>query len=130
MPLVEWVPSLSVGVAQFDTDHRQLVHLINRLYDALEAGTVPEIAFDQIVGFARLHFAHEEMLLDQHHYPELEAHRGEHAEFILQLAELQRQQPTATTALSLLHFLKSWLLTHILGADKKYTAFLNAAGVC
>src|SRR5512140_1057043 len=63
MALITWKDAYSVGVAEFDADHRQLLDIINALHDAFEVGASPaqlEDICDELIAHTIVHFAHEE----------------------------------------------------------------------
>ena len=135
MPLMEWTTKLSVGVQQFDEEHQRLVALINELFDAMLAGKGKDVLghiLDGLVSYTKVHFAHEEQFLRVHQFPGFEEHQAEHAVLTEQVMDaLQRYRAGAGSSFTMevLNFLKNWLLKHIQGTDRRYTAFLNDRGV-
>lgn len=128
MPLIQWDPSFSVGTAVLDNDHRKLIEILNRIYDAWQ-GEAPSAAvlsqlFDELLDYTDGHFSREEGKLAARAYPHLAAHHAEHErlrELVLAFRSrhLAGQQPEKLTE-EMAKFLKSWLLDHILGEDMKY----------
>ena len=135
MPLMEWSDKLSVGVSQFDDEHKRLVKMVNDLFDAMHASHGKDVLgpiLDGLVSYTVTHFKHEEELMARHGFPESAAHRAEHVALTKQVAEIQaKYRAGATTVLTLevMTFLKNWLTKHILGTDKHYGPFLNAKGI-
>lgn len=135
MPLMQWSDRLSVGVKQFDDEHKQLVGMLNELYDAAQAGHAKDALgriLDRLISYTKVHFANEEMLMIRHKYPGYEAHIAEHRALAKQVVDVQAKfHAGASAALSMevLNFLKNWLNTHINGTDKKYGPFLAEKGV-
>jgi hemerythrin len=133
MPLLCWSAQLSVGVAEFDEEHRGLLGLLNELYDAMQldqgAATLPAI-FEDLATYTAVHFAHEEQMMALHRFPELPAHSAEHRALIKQLEELrlryERDGAGVVLTTEVLSFLKNWLLKHIHGTDKRYGPYLGA----
>lgn len=81
MPLMEWNEKLSVGVQQFDSEHKKLVGMVNDLFDAVQAGRGKDILgpiLDGLIGYTKTHFANEERYMTQHGFPGLAAHKAEH----------------------------------------------------
>jgi len=134
MAFIEWRASLSVGVAAMDQQHQQLIALINQLADAMTQGK-SKVALggilDELVHYTVYHFADEEKLLAQRHYPELSTHQSDHIQLTTQVADYQSQFRAGKLALSfdLMNFLRDWLANHIQISDKKYGVFLNQHGV-
>lgn len=135
MPLMEWSEKLSVGVQQFDSEHKKLVGMVNDLFDAVQAGRGKDILgpiLDGLIGYTKTHFANEERYMTQHGFPALAAHKAEHDALTKQVVEVEkkfRAGATAVLSLEVMNFLKNWLVKHILGTDKGYTAFLNGKGI-
>jgi hemerythrin-like metal-binding protein len=128
-----WTSDLKIGIKQFDLEHQQMGVLINQLHtlmvikrDRMGANQLG----DMLLQATRTHFAHEETLLSEHHFPECEVHFQEHSTLIAELQDLQRQFKAGTlSALAMPTFLKKWLLDHIQNTDRKYVAYLRSKGV-
>lgn len=129
-----WTETYSVNIEELDHQHQGLFGIINRLNDALESGlgaTVMNSVLDELLDYARFHFAAEEQLMEKHHFPGLLTHQLEHQAFgrnIHKYLEDYRSGKVGSPS-SLLLFLQSWLSQHILKSDKAYSAFLNGKGV-
>ena len=135
MSLMEWSDRLSVGVAQFDTEHKRLIVLTNDLLDAVQAGRGRDAlgrTLDELIDYTKTHFANEEHLLKKFGDPNFETHKKEHEALAKQVIEIQRKYHAGATAMlsmEVMSFLKNWLVKHIQGTDKLYTALLNDHGV-
>ena len=134
MALMAWSPAFSVKIKKFDDQHMKLVAMVNELHDAMKEGKGHEILgniLNGLITYTATHFADEEKLLAQHYYPELAQHKAIHAELVKQVLELQGKFKSgqAILTLSVMIFLKDWLVKHIQGDDKKYGVYLNSKGV-
>ncbi len=135
MSLMEWTESMSVGVTQFDDEHKKLIVLINDLFDAVQAGRGRQAlgsVLDELVDYTKTHFSHEEHNLKKFNYPDFAAHKKEHDVLTKQVIDIQRKYhggATAMLSMEVMSFLKSWLINHIQGTDSRYTAFLNEKGL-
>lgn len=135
MPLMEWNDKLSVGVAQFDTEHKKLVAMVNELFDAVQGGRGKDALgsiLDGLIAYTKTHFANEERYMQQHGYADFATHKAEHEALAKQVVGVQRKYhsgATPTLSMEVMNFLKNWLIKHIQGTDKKYTPFMNAKGV-
>lgn len=135
MPLMEWSDKLSVGVAQFDAEHRRLVGMVNDLFDAVQAGKGREALggiLEELIAYTETHFAHEEEIMRQHGYEEVDGHKSEHDLLTQQVYEIRRKYmagASATLSMEVMNFLKNWLIKHIQGTDRKYTRFMNQHGM-
>lgn len=134
MEFIQWTDKLSVDVSKIDNEHKQLVAMINQLFTAMQEGKSQEIVrpiLENMVSYAKGHFATEEKYFEQLGYPQAEDHIAEHKDFIASVNQFIRDYKAGKVALSteILKFLKDWLSKHILGSDKQYSAFFNAKGV-
>ncbi len=135
MLLVEWNEVLSTGVSKIDDEHKQIVGMLNELYDALQAKQSEEAlgkVLDGLLAYTAYHFEHEESLLAQTGYPGAAEHKNEHDDLTNQVLLMQkenREGKSVTLPIELLNVLRKWLLTHILVSDKKYVLHLNANGI-
>jgi len=134
MPLIQWSSALSVNVKEIDDQHMKLIQMINNLDNAMQTGQgknkVGEI-LTQMVNYAVGHFALEEKYFDKFGYPDTPAHKAEHQKFIAEVSKFKQDFEAGTLGLSIkvLSFLSDWLRGHIMGVDKKYSAFFNEKGL-
>ena len=129
MSLLQWDARYSVGIPAMDLQHRKLVELINILHDAMTGGKGNEVigaVLDELVRYTKVHFSAEERLMRSGSYPELPAHRDEHALLTKIALDLQQQHHAGAAILSVKasHFLKDWLTHHILASDRDYGVVL------
>lgn len=134
MTYMEWTPSLEIGHARIDGEHRSLVETLNRLHAALDQGKGPG-EIEPVLAFLRdytvTHFAAEEALMIQHRFPGAPAHFTAHVELVMKLSDLLAEFRAGKAELTeaVLAFLESWLVEHILGMDKELGAYLRSRGV-
>jgi len=132
--LFPWDNSYSVNVAAMDSQHKNLVGIINELHQAMSTGSgknkLSEI-LSKLIGYTKGHFAAEEGLLQSHAYPDLASQKAEHERLTGTVMNFQRRFLSNEIGLTVevMDFLKNWLRTHILDLDKKYSPFLNGKGV-
>ncbi len=135
MSLVAWTERMSVGVGQLDDEHKTLIAMANRLFEAAQAGQARSTLgpiLEELSAYTRTHFAHEEAILSEFGYPELEHHRREHEQLAQHVADIQRRFQAGAGAmlgLEVMSFLKQWLVKHIQGTDGCYRSFLNDHGL-
>ncbi|WP_322806038.1 bacteriohemerythrin [Thermanaerothrix sp.] len=132
--MFEWNPIYSIGVEQYDEQHKRLFAIAQKLYEAMSTGqgrAVLNDIFDELVDYTRTHFASEEALMGRYGYPDYAIHRQQHEELTQQVLELREKYRNGQIALSItvMNFLKDWLRNHIYDSDKRYGQFLNAKGV-
>jgi hemerythrin-like metal-binding protein len=134
MEFITWTESLSVGVKAFDSEHRQLIDLINKLNHSLSVGAASRlmsITLDSLASYTAIHFAHEEEYMALYDYPLLESHKTEHAELNAQVAEFKERLASGrgSFSLELMIFLRDWLTNHIMKSDMKYKDFFIVKGL-
>jgi hemerythrin len=134
MGLINCNSLLSVGIEQFDAEHRQLVSIINQLHEAIKAGSgaqAVQTTLLQLLEFAKRHFLAEEQLMEQYEFPLLKEHRQAHQAILDRLAQFQAELQQAVQPMqhNLMQFLLDWLVNHTKTVDKQYGPFLNSKGV-
>lgn len=122
---LKWDDSYSVGDAHFDEQHKGLIRLINML-----DGDAPvAVVLDELQVYVDEHFREEEAMLEKVGYPDLAAHKLQHAAFEEWLyASRQASQSGEVAALlrdNIRGYLKTWLVNHILVSDKAYSDYLT-----
>ncbi|MGA7985831.1 MAG: bacteriohemerythrin [Burkholderiales bacterium] len=126
---VQWGPRYEVGVEVIDGQHRHLLELIDRLQDALSAGSELEQLIEslrQLVRYTEHHFATEERLMDEAGAT-AERHRGEHQRLLEALMRFTVKLDTTSVSESS-HFLQDWLFRHIDDIDRPFGALLRSRG--
>ena len=134
MAFFEWKPEYSVGIASIDGQHKKLIGMLNRLFEAMSTGTGDKVLGDilkELVQYVATHFKMEEDLMKAHAYPEYEEHKKKHDAMTIKVVELRRtfQAGTAKLTIPVSNFLKDWLQKHILETDQRYSSFLLSKGV-
>ena len=130
-----WTDRLSVGVNDFDEEHKLILIVIDRLFTAYNDGTLVKnigFIFDELIIYVDGHFRHEEDVLRQHSYPKLRDQEIAHVRFASSVVKLKgewAQGKSQDTILKLAELLREWLVEHINGMDKQYTDYLNSRGI-
>ena len=91
MALLQWKDHYSVGIAAVDHEHRELIALINRLYDEAAAeGTKPAVVafFGDLLRGISAHFALEEQFMRERGYDQLPQHKGDHERLLDELRDI------------------------------------------
>jgi hemerythrin len=102
---LEWSDDLAVGHPEIDAQHRSLFEQFGTLLEACGRQRGPEQLielFGCLDGYVKEHFRVEETLMDEHGYPDGEAHRRQHRHFIDQLAGLRHELVAAGPTLQVL----------------------------
>ncbi len=127
----QWDESLSTGVGEIDSQHREFISALNRLMDAMSAGrgrdeVMPIISF--IGEYTEKHFSTEEEYMRRYMYPGYEEHRLMHEGFRREFSGLRSEADGNTGIKLVLRVEKNmlaWLINHIRDTDKKLGAFLK-----
>ncbi|NIQ93829.1 MAG: hemerythrin family protein [Desulfuromonadales bacterium] len=91
MSLLNWKPDYSLGIPSVDFEHRQMIDMINRIYDHIEASAEAatiEAGLEDIYAGISAHFALEERHMRELGYAEYEAHKENHEELLDEIREL------------------------------------------
>jgi hemerythrin-like metal-binding protein len=132
---LEWNDSMSVGIQEIDTDHKQFILLINELNRFVAAGLKQDEIKKQlqfIVYVSARHFLQEEKLLSKWRYPDTDRHKFAHTQVLKELQKIQDECiPSGLDSewAGIGHRIESTLITHILTEDMKYANFNNSRNV-
>ena len=123
---------LHTGNTLIDADHKELVALVNTLFDAMEngpGGAPLADAMNELVAYTNEHFGREETEMRRIDYVAMLAHQAEHAKLLKQVIELKKVLDAGgrINVPALTEFLGEWLREHIQGADMKLAAALKQA---
>lgn len=113
-----------------DTQHHELVDIINELHDAIkDKGDIDYayITYKELMQYTETHFAEEEELLRKANYPELEKHKQEHQQLKDRVLDLKEhfEEDKKEICLETFLFLKSWITDHIVAEDSKYKPYIK-----
>jgi len=95
MTLLVWQESFSVGIAEVDHEHHELIELINSLHAALgtdRAGERVEAFLGEIFADISAHFALEERVMRERRYDALVEHKADHERLLDQLRDMMDAQ--------------------------------------
>ncbi len=132
---IEWRESLSIGVAEIDDQHKELISRFSALLKACETGQ-GIIELKKLMLFLNdyviKHFNDEEGIQRVKKYPDYEAHRKEHLYFIEQIKALQAEVDQDGVAvhhvMEVNNMLLKWLIHHISTVDVALGKFLKSKG--
>jgi len=130
MTFMSWRKDYEVGVPQIDAEHHRLFDLINEFHDTFVRGEARnDVArvLNRLVAYAEEHFQHEEQLMSDNGYPQLDMHKALHHELVLSIFAINERLAAAAvkTSTETVQFLKNWLLDHILQHDMDIGDFLR-----
>lgn len=121
--MIQWHEGLSLGVKALDDDHKKLLHIINKLSDAIKDGNSEEILheiFEDLHKYVIVHFDREEALLKKCGCEDINEHIAQHRNFSNKIPELKAKlskTKDSSNAQEVSHFLIDWLFNHIIEED-------------
>lgn len=126
MSEISWTDDLTVGVNEFDNQHKILIDKINILVDGIENENVEHNLhnFDDLAAFVVKHFEEEEEFMLKMDYPGYKTHKAIHGDLLKKVSEFKVNiQNDSLDKTKFVQFLKFWLVSHIKGIDAKYGEF-------
>lgn len=130
MEFFDWTEKYSVNNSIIDKQHKNLVDMLNKMYDAMSSGQGNDVIaqiLSELISYTRTHFSTEERLMDEKNYPELELHKQKHTAMTKKVMDFNNQlsQGNNVSTITFGNFLKDWLQKHILETDMKYKSYLS-----
>lgn len=91
MTFLAWKPQYSVGIESVDHEHREMIELVNALYDEMKNRRDKD-SIEQFLGDIHAtisaHFALEERVMKRAGYDEYEPHKDDHEDLLDQIRDL------------------------------------------
>jgi hemerythrin len=127
MMIVEWHDKFSIGIPLIDNQHKALVLITNKLYNAGSSDEQFAETIKEAVAYVKFHFSVEEQIQARTAYPGYEEHKKLHAEFIREILNhvVAFKEGKKFVPHQFVHFLKDWVLSHIALVDKKMGDYLT-----
>ena len=124
MVLLKWEQKkFGVGIKQIDDQHKQLIHYINELYEAVSNKANEQLMatiFEKLYAYTQYHFYEEEIYFEQLNKEDVLLHKLQHKHFIEELNGIKESESKGSVCEGLLYFLTDWLINHILSEDLKF----------
>ena len=131
--LIEWSDKLDVGIAEVNRQHQRLIYIANELFRLKQRGGdrhAVQRLVNSLINYTATHFSYEELLMERHNYPDLDAHKQKHQDLVNDVMRFkQRVDNNEDVIDELLEFVKAWLTRHIMGSDMAYKEHLNQRGI-
>jgi len=123
--------ALDIGIAEIDSQHRQLHTLLERLKQSTDKryGYAADAILAELAIQTRIHFAVEESLMRLLSFPDTEAHVEEHQRLMEQLEKLRKRAQDFEVAEGLASFIQTWLVNHVNEFDREFVGHCLAKGV-
>jgi hemerythrin len=126
---IVWKDIYSVGDPMLDAQHKQIIDVINELYESKQNDSSQKAVksiIDRLVEYTFFHFNFEEDMFQECDYPSPAEHIAVH-DMIREKTLYFQKRADFVTDHELLQFLKEWWLDHIQGMDKQYAPYLHLA---
>ncbi|MCI9082853.1 MAG: hemerythrin family protein [Lachnospiraceae bacterium] len=130
--MYEMKPEYYTGIESIDQEHAKLFELAQETQDLLNNDLLQDKTdslfhlISELINYTKKHFSHEEEYQKSIGYANLKQHAAQHRAFEdrlmafdLESIENDYEQQNKTVK-SLLNFLVTWLVAHILETDMKY----------
>ena len=130
--MYEMKPEYYTGIEMIDQEHARLFELAQETHDLLYNDFLQDKSdsllhlISELINYTRTHFSHEEEYQKSIGYAELKQHAAQHRAFEERLMAVDLDAPENDferqndAVESLLNFLVTWLVNHILEVDMKY----------
>ena len=129
-PWIKWDNKYQTGYKRIDDQHRELVNIINDLY---ETGVVGDLSNEYVrrsfnaiikrtIDYATYHFSYEEKIMKAINYSISKDHISKHRAFSIKVVEEVDKYENGDNLVieDFINFLKNWLINHIIVEDKKF----------
>jgi methyl-accepting chemotaxis protein/hemerythrin len=129
-----WSKELELGVSLIDDQHKQLIKLINELYNGIQDNkgkVILEKILDDLVQYTVYHFDTEEDIFRKYGYSGEKEHVQIHENLKATVSELKQkvQSGEAVIGFNVISFLENWIKNHILIEDRKYVNLFKSKGI-
>jgi hemerythrin-like metal-binding protein len=125
MAYMNWNQNLSVGVNEIDSQHKQLIQMVNDFYSGINDNDEKALGklLTSLVEYAVYHFQTEEKYMDKFNYADTANHKKEHRLFVEKASDVKKRFVDGQLVLSveITNFVKEWIVKHVMGSDKKYS---------
>jgi hemerythrin len=130
--ILTWRPAYELGIAEIDTQHRDLLVVARELHTHIHSGLrdaeYVEKHIADILAKKAEHFATEERRFAEYAYEDAEEHVKLHQGFSLHVEALRKEygEDTFLFAEKLVDFLAHWFVGHLDSVDSKYVPCFHA----
>jgi len=130
MVLIEWKKEFELGIPAVDTEHRELIALINETYAELQSSRSKNTILDflgEIFAKISAHFALEETIMRKQHYDQYQDHKADHERLLDEIRDIMDDYEDgvmpSTTQLS--QRFSEWFSEHFRTRDARLHKYLH-----
>ena len=134
--IVSWDKKYAIGIELIDRQHKELISLTNKLFQACLSGNdTVNASFKEtmsyLVDYVRFHFAAEKKLQEWIKYPKYHEHKKLHDDMIILILETVRDYNEGRKFVpnNFVRSLKDWILSHIAVYDRDFAAYSTNRGL-
>jgi hemerythrin len=125
-----WLSNVLLEIPALDDDHQRLLGHVNALLAAVASREREAVqsALSELRAETEGHFAREEALMREVHYPGLEQHCASHQRLLRELGRLRVALDASgklRVPLAPMNYIRRWFAAHIAGDDRLVAAYLE-----
>jgi len=130
MSLIEWKTEFELGIPAVDTEHHELIDLINETYAEVQSGRSKHTILDflgEIFAKISAHFALEESIMRKHRYDQYLDHKTDHEKLLDEIRDIMDDYEDGVTpsAEDLSQRLNTWFSGHFRSKDARLHKYLH-----
>lgn len=131
MILIEWKSEFSTGIPALDHEHRELIGLLNQVYDRLKStggGDAIGSFLGEIHAQILAHFALEEAIMRRERYKDYRPHKEDHERLLDEIREIMdgcEGGASAGVGAALAPRLERWFVQHFRTHDARLHRILG-----
>lgn len=131
MTLIEWKSEFGTGIPALDHEHRELIGLLNQVYDRLKpaGGTCAVEAFlGEVHAQISAHFALEEAIMRRERYKDYRPHKEDHERLLDEIRDIMDDcegEASADIGAALAPRLERWFVQHFRTHDARLHRILG-----
>lgn len=131
MTLIVWRKEFETGVPDVDHEHRELVDLINKLHDSINAQASKDTVtafLGEVFAKISAHFALEETIMRKHRYDDYPAHKAEHEKLLDDLRDIMDDHEADNSIdyqKALGEVVRDWFVNHFKTRDARLHRMLG-----
>jgi len=133
---IVWANTFSCGVKPIDDQHKELISLVNEMFNHVTGDEKQEReyfnkVFLKVVNYIRVHFATEEKIMLVTRFSGYNEHKMAHDNFISTVKNYIYNFTSGKrfSLYTFTKFLKNWVLSHIAIMDKQYFEYFRKTAI-
>lgn len=133
---IPWLPHFNLNIPSIDRQHKELFRMFNELCDAIWDGKGKDKVGDGLkflADYTVQHFSDEEAYMTEHNFPEYQAHKKAHEDFVKEVGQFigkfESEEVGSDFVISVITKLGNWTRDHIRGMDRELGSFLVTRGI-